>query len=131
MDRTNFNGDVAGNKKFYFNFGKRPTKPHHMIQSEPYPLTQDQIKEWLRDTILHGVGYIVVENAQGYRWCEHLGQFTVTRMGHTEIGKRTRSERMTTMLSMLNTYKNFERNGYYYYYGRGSWRRFKKNSINP
>lgn len=93
--------------------------------SEVYPLKKEQIEEIVKDATLRCMGRLRVTNHGGFYASVELGVYIVEKQKHKEQIKKSREALYVIFLKLIERYHNFERGGYYHYFDKGSWRRFK------
>lgn len=99
------------------------------MNNEKIDLSNEQLDQWIKDACLKALGYLKVSNEGGKYALVEKGIYTVVDRGHTVLQKKTRHVTYNIFSKLIHRYLNFERQGYYYYYSRGSWRRHKQNTV--
>ena len=96
-----------------------------MRPSERFPVSKELLNLWLKENILHSLGYIMVSNYGGSYAIVDNGIYSFKNHGFTKQGTCDKVEQLRIIGELIKRYQNFERNGYQYHYSRGNWMRSK------
>ncbi|WP_149274688.1 hypothetical protein [Pareuzebyella sediminis] len=99
------------------------------MKNKPINLDKETIEIMIKDATMKALGYIKVANSGGCYALVEKGIYTVEKQGHIVQLAKNRKALFSIFQKLVWLYKNFERDGYYYNYDRGTWWVTKMNTV--
>ena len=100
-----------------------------MPNSVKINITNEELDGFIKDATMNCLGYIKVENYGGCYATMDRGIYVVEKYGHKEQIAKNRKALYSIFKKLIGRYLNFERNGYFYYYHRGTWHKEKRDTV--
>lgn len=86
-----------------------------------FPVSEQLLCLRLQETIIPGLGYMVVANHGNCYAIVDEGTYSIKMHGFTNQGTEDKRKQLDIFRGLITKYRNFERNGYKYHYSESCW----------